>query len=131
LSLSRRAVETLIVTLIAAAVSGLAFVAYKYPLGYRKLAIPLATVIALLSLYGVLWVVGYISSQITSLGDRLKQHPSDSLAEHDYLITAMNQKAALLGKLVVISTLILAYLTLLWFLPSMLGITLGPPVGGA
>ncbi len=131
LQLSRRAVETLVVTLIAAAVSGLGFVAYKYPLGYRKLALALGISIALFSLYAVLFGVGYVSSQITTLGERLRERPSEPLSAYDYLINGLNQKAAWLAKIVVVSALLLGYLTLLWFLPSILGINQGAPAAGA
>jgi len=122
IQLSRRAVETLVVTLIAAAVSGLAFVAYKYPLGYRKLALPLGICVAFFSLYAVVYGVGYVRSQISALGERLRERPSEPLSAYDYLISGMNQKVAWLAKIVVVCGLILGYLALLWFLPSILGI---------
>jgi hypothetical protein len=132
MKLSRGAVETLVVTLLTAAVSALAFVAYKHPVGYRQLAVPLITVTALSALYGVVWGVGYVTSQIRSLGERLKEQPSEPLSSHDYLIRGMNAKVAWLTRIVVVSSILLAYFALLWFLPRILGIDVGrTPDGGA
>lgn len=87
LHLSRRATETLVVTLIAAAVSGLAFVAYRYPLGYRNLAIPLGTVTILCSAWAFAFKLGGLHQEIRTLSDRLRECASEPLSGVDHVIT--------------------------------------------
>ncbi len=121
LQLSRRATETLVVTLLAAAVSGLAFVAYRYPHGYRSLAIPLGAVTTMYCVSAFAFRLGGLEQGIRSLNDRLRERASDPLSTVDHLITGLDHNRASMSRLAIICLLVLAYLALLWFLPTILG----------
>jgi hypothetical protein len=121
LHLSRRSTETLVVTLIVTAVSALAVVAYRYPLGYRKLAGALGTIVTLYSGGTILFRLGRMRSVIHTLDESLKAQANEPLSHVGWMITGQEQDAVSIRRIMVVWVLVLGYFAVLWFLPTILG----------
>ena len=114
-------IETLIYSLIVAAVSGLTFVAYRHPHGYRKMYSTLIPV-ASMALFTVLaWNLGGLTNIIRSVGKELKNNPEEKIQRSSYSITSMNENLDYIILAVVIGFSVIGYLFFLYKLPTILG----------
>jgi len=113
-------INTLIASLILAALSGLTFVAYKHPSGYKKISIPLSLTIVLM----VILIISYSSTGILTLIVRLKENldlfPDNTLKSELNLINRLYHYRNLFLYVLLVSAVTLGYLFFLYHLPKLL-----------
>jgi hypothetical protein len=113
-------IETLLYSLIVAAVSGLTFVAYRHPNGYRKIFSALVPVASMAMLSVVGWNLGALGSSIQSVGKALKNNPEEKIQSSSFSITSMNESFDYIIIAVVVGFFIIGYLFFLYKLPTIL-----------
>ena len=104
----------LLVGLIVAAASGLAFLAYNHPRGYRLVAAPLGGCLLLLGLGQVAVLMGMAWQSTRDVRRALV----DNRDVPTWLLQALVESTERIVFTVVTLAPILAYLTFLWFLPT-------------
>ena len=115
--------ETLLVTLAAAALSGLAFVAYKHPEGYQRMFNYALPPLAMLALVITSFQIGALESGISAAYDNLQRYPNDPLKDHAFPIQSMHDNLHFLMTFYLYCLPSLAYLIFLRFLPQILRVT--------
>lgn len=120
-------INTIILSLLVPFLTGLTFVAYKHPLGFRKIASGLI-VASLVVALGVL--AFYYGASIVSIGQlkhKLDSSPQDSLSSIDYAINTLDSAATIVNRMLLIVVAVLAYMTFLRKLPNILGLAQDNP----
>ncbi len=115
-------IETLIVSLILAAISGVTFVAYKHPNGYRTIAKPLISITIVLCFFLVIWNLAGLTTNIRILKKNLDTNSDAKISESSYLIESMNQNLNSIIKAFIVVISLDGYLMFLWFLHPILGL---------
>ena len=113
-------IETLIYSLIVAAVTGLTFIAYKHPNGYKKIfwnITPLATMVLLMILA---WNFGQLHSSIRITGEKLIEDSDAKIEDASFTITSMNDSLDNILIAVVVGLFVIGYLFFLYKLPTIL-----------
>ncbi len=112
--------ETLIYSLVVALVSGLTFIAYKHPVGYKKiytLLIPVSFVPVIIILS---YNLGALYSSIRSIGNDLLEKPDEKISLLSHNITRMNESLDYILLSAVIGFVVIGYLMFLHKLPVIL-----------
>jgi hypothetical protein len=112
--------DTLVGGLILAFISGLTFLAYKHPKGYRKVAYVLSTVAFGLIGSRVLLKVFLIDNDIRHLTSLLKIRPQMELGDVKEYIDQLEQSTLGITRTLGVGAVFLGYLVFLWFLPKIL-----------
>ena len=112
----------LIVAVIMALFSGVTFVAYRHPKGYRKIIDCLKPTVIGGSLIVIVFQIGGMYTIISKLYEVFKNSPNKTLETASYLITTLNNSKNLLKLIVLIGVPIIAYGVFLYFLPTILEI---------
>jgi hypothetical protein len=115
-------IETLIIPLVLAAVSGLTFLAYKHPRGYKCIALPIMVSGIMATSMMLAWNGGRLWSCIGGIADKLVEKPDQSLNNIQFMIHDMIECRNLLAKIVIVFVPSIAYLLFLWHLQSLLGV---------
>lgn len=108
--------ESLIVSLVLAAVGGLAFLAYHHPAGYKRLAQVIFVVGMLWGLLALVWQVAGITSSGYLIAEQVTNHPTRPLSSIDWAARDLRDSLIATGwgiKIFVVATLYLAFLHLL------------------
>jgi len=113
-------VATLIYSLIVAAVSGLTFVAYRHPNGYKKLFTALVPIASMALLFVLGMNLGALSSGIRSVGKDLTTAPEAKIQNSSFSITNMNESLDNIIMAVVVGFFVIGYLFFLYKLPTIL-----------
>ena len=112
--------QTIIITLLVPAITGLAFIAYKHPFGFRKIAFGIAIGISCVLLGLVLYNYGSMVASIDYLYDHLNSSSNDK--SNEFSIISLYQSKRIINTAFGIYVLSLVYLAFLYFLPNILGI---------
>ncbi len=113
-------IETLIYSLIVAAVTGLSFIAYKHPNGYKKIFTSIMP-LAIMALLMVLALnLGKLHSSIRIAGEMLLENPDATIQSASFSITSMNNSLDNILVVVVVGLFVIGYLFFLYKLPSIL-----------
>lgn len=115
--------ETLIVTLTATALSGLTFLAYKHPAGYKRIIFIIAPFVLFILFMKLLWNIGGIYAFIDISYNEIQRYPNDLLKDHTFAIEQMFLLKESLKVFLFYFIPILFYLVFLLFLPRLLGLT--------
>jgi hypothetical protein len=113
-------VETFVLSLVLAALSGLTFVAYKHPRGYRKMSKPLALSVSLLAIAVLSFTLGGTLAAIGTLKDHLDVFPDQTLKSEEYCINGLYDDRNLALVVLVVTAATLGYLYFLSCLPRIL-----------
>lgn len=113
-------VETLVISLILAALSGLTFVAYKHPRGYRRISIPLGVVVLMLAIWVLSLTSGATVSSIGSLKEDLDHFPDRTLKSEEFSINSLYQCRNRMIVVLMVTVATLGYLYFLSCLPRIL-----------
>lgn len=113
--------EKLGIPLILAAVSGLTFIAYKYPIGYKRIVIPIIIATSSCFICMLAWVLGTTHSNIRILRYQLENCPEKEISKLSSEIIGLNSNLTFSLWAIVIFVLIVGYLIFLYYLPSILG----------
>ena len=117
--------DPFIITLIVPAASGLAFLAYKHPKGYGKLAIGIAIVTLTVGLVIIAFNLGAIASTSSSLSRSLANNNQAMLKDVEYDITHLQEYITTIKTTFIVLLLINTYSSLLTYLPKILGLKIG------
>ena len=115
--------ETLIVTLSAAALSGLTIVAYKHPEGYQRIFTFALPPLVMLALFITSAQIGALGYGISAAYDNLQKYPNDPIKEHSFPIQSMHDASHFLITFYLYFLPAVAYLVFLRFLPQILGLS--------
>ncbi len=114
--------ETFVVTVFGAALSGLTFVVYRHPDGYRRIFLVVLPVCLFLAILICSDNLGYGLAMITSLHDDLQRNPNDPLNAHSFAIQQLYEKRELIKTFLMYLMPAIGYLIFLRFLPDILGL---------
>lgn len=114
-------IEKLGIPLILAAVSGLTFIAYKYPKGYERISKPIVIFTCLCFVGVFAWFLGTMHSNIRWLQRELENSPKEEISEISSQITGLNHSWTFLLWAFVIFVIVIGYLIFLYYLPNILG----------
>jgi hypothetical protein len=115
-------IETIVSGLILAMLSGLTFLAYKHPDGFRRIGLILALPTVLLPFCYIVWQLGSIYSGIRLLGEKVSQTSGDKVEVFRSSIESLNNHLTCLSWAVVFTLAVGAYGAFLWFMPQILGL---------
>ncbi len=115
-------IETLIISLVLAAISGLTFIAYKHPDGYKNLATPMLIVGLMIALVSVATKMGGLWWLIGNIAEELVKKPDQSLADVEFTIRRLAESKDDIQKILAVALPTIAYLVFLWHLPNVLGV---------
>jgi len=110
--------ETLTVSLILTAITGITILGYKHPPGYRRLAIPLITIISTTSCLLILFNCVAIWSAVGFLSEALSNQPGEPLKSQAYSIRMLLKSRQFITTAIAIWIPSIAYLIFLWHLPK-------------
>jgi len=113
-------VETFVLSLVLAALSGLTFVAYKHPRGYRRISIPLGRSVLLLAIAVLSFTLGSIFMAIGSLKDSLDDFPDQTIKSAQFTVNSLYDDRNLALVVLVVTAATLGYLYFLSCLPRIL-----------
>ena len=116
--------DTLLITLAAAAISGLTVIAYKHPEGYRRIFICSLPLLVMFVLVITAFHLGSMHYSNRTAYDNLQRYPTDMLKDHAFPIRSMHDDLQALLTLYAYFVPACAYLVFLRFLPQILGITI-------
>lgn len=117
--------QTIILTILVPAITGLAFVAYKHPIGFRKIAFGLGIIISLILMGIVTYNYGTMHSNINFLHDQILT--ATDVDNFIFSINSLNDSKNTINLAFGIYIISMIYLTFLYFLPNILGITTDNP----
>ena len=117
--------HTLIVSLVLAAVSGLTFIAYKHPGGYKNIATPMIMLGLMITLVLVTYNISSLWWGVGILSEELAKRPDQSLKDTQFTIERMAKSRDSVEKILVVALPSLLYLIFLWHLPKVLGVNKG------
>jgi hypothetical protein len=115
-------IKTLMLALLVPAITGLAFIAYKHPLGFRKIAIGLAYLLTLFLICIFAYSYGSSSSSVSYLKEQLQSSPNDKISSFEYNINNAFRCKEVTNTTIVVYFISMVYLAFLYFLPYILGI---------
>lgn len=113
--------KTLVVTLIAAAITGLTFIAYKHPKGYQRIFNILLPISIIAPVVIIVANLGGASSNINHLAKELASEPNQPIQEVSFSITNLQQNERTVIITLAVGVAVIGYLTFLFFLPRILG----------
>ena len=114
-------VFTLIATLIAAAVTGLTFIAYKHLKGYHKIFNILLPISIIAPVVIIAANLGGAHESINHLAKELSGEPNQPIQEVSFSITNLQQNKRTVIITLAVGVAVIGYLTFLFFLPRILG----------
>jgi hypothetical protein len=110
--------ESIVGGLLLALISGLTFIAYRHPRGYRRILSVLLPLLLMLALGDVAWRAGSISASLEYLDRGTRSSPVIKLSDVSETIQAMQKDWGQVGTDLAISGGAIAYLLFLVFLPQ-------------
>ncbi|MCH7973889.1 MAG: hypothetical protein IIA48_10890 [Bacteroidetes bacterium] len=117
--------QIIILTILAPAITGLAFIAYKHPIGFRKIAFGLGIIISLILTVIFAYNYGTMLANINFLNDQILT--TKNVDDFIFSINSLNESKNTINVAFVIYIISMIYLTFLYFLPNILGITTDKP----
>ena len=114
--------ESLIVTLVAAAVSGLTLVAYKHPKGYARIFAVVLPSVLMLGIFVLAGQLGGLDAMINSAYNDLQKYPEAPFKDHGFAIREMHAVRSFLRTFLAYYIPGIGYLVFLRFLPEVLGV---------
>ncbi len=113
---------TIISGLVVLLVSGLTFIAYKHPLGFREIARPLIPAAIIGSLGYIAVTITLVCSGVRSLAKQAVGTSGDKIEVYRYMIEDPNRYLtyAIWGTVIILGVWI--YMTFLWFLRQIIEI---------
>ena len=111
--------DTLLVSLIGAALTGLTIVAYRHPDGYRRILFGIAPLLTFGPLIILTWHLGGIYASIGSAYQVLQQYPNDPMKDHSFGVQSAYEARESLKIFVLYFAPSVAYLVFLRFLPHL------------
>lgn len=109
--------------MLVPAITGLAFIAYKHPLGFRKIALGIAIIISCILVGLIAYNYGSMESYIDSLYNNIQTSANNETLE--FSINGLHRSKEIIKGAFIIYLLSMAYLAFLYFLPHILGISFG------
>jgi hypothetical protein len=95
--------------------------AYKHPTGYKNIAIPFIILISLGAIFYYFYLYGSVSYLISSLKESLDGTPNNNISSIGFKIESLYKYFNNFEYVFVVSSLSIAYLVFLIFLPNILG----------
>lgn len=114
-------IETIVSGLVLAMLSGMTYLAYKHPDGFRRICSVLAPLAVLPFLY-IVFELGSIHNGIRLLGEEVTRVSGDKVEVFRFLTKRLNDNLTCLSWAVVITLAAGAYVAFLWFMPQILGL---------
>lgn len=112
--------EALIVSLVLAAVSGLSWIAYRHPKGYRRIVGTAGPAVLVLLVLASIWLLGGLMSAANLLHEALQENPTADLQSERYAIESMANTWRTIRFAFSTAFASGAFLAFLWFLPQLL-----------
>ena len=106
-----------------AAISGLTFIAYRHPNGYKKLVTPMLILGLVITLGILLGAMTTLLNGVSRMAEALARNPDLSLKEVRSTITMLVEDKDVIQKIILFAVPSVAYLTFLWHLPKIVGDT--------
>jgi TRAP-type C4-dicarboxylate transport system permease small subunit len=114
--------QPLLVTIVGAILSGLSFIAYKHPEGYRRIFVVVFPICVFVAFIICEYHVGYIYAVIGSAYDDLQRYPDAALKDHAFPIQELYAKREFVRTFLMYFVPAIGYLAFLRFLPEILGL---------
>jgi len=111
-----------IVPIVLAIISGVTFIAYKHPKGYKKILTAITYPLAVVASSIIASNVGGIVITANQLNWQLTNHPKGNIADLSIYINNLQNSVNYAGLTIVGSLCVAGYLTFLYYLPDILGI---------
>ncbi|MCJ7778423.1 MAG: hypothetical protein MUP16_08935 [Sedimentisphaerales bacterium] len=115
-------IEAIVSGLVLAVLSGLTFLAYKHPDGFRRIGLVLAFPAVLLPLFYICMELGYIHGGIRLLGEEAASASGDKVEVFRSSIERLNDSLTCFFWAVAITLAAWVYVAFLWFMPQILGL---------
>lgn len=113
--------ETLLATLIVAAITALAIIAYRHPAGYKTIARYLITLTLGFAVAIILFELGRLQWSTEVMRKVLEESPDLPIRSLASSITRSYDAVVTIGRAALFVGAVEAYLALLWWLPQILG----------
>lgn len=115
-------IETIASGLVLAMLSGMTYLAYKHPDGFRWISCALIPPILILTVFYIIAKLGGIHGGIRLLGKEAARSSGDKVEVLRFSIESLNDDLTTLYWVAGILLAALAYLVFLWFMPQILGL---------
>ncbi len=109
--------------LIVAIITGLSWVAYKHPKGYKKIFYAIMPLIIMVLLMGVAANIGSLASGISWLSGEVAKQSGANITMIKSIADGISRDFNMLWKIIVIALVVIGYMIFLYFLPNILGIS--------
>jgi hypothetical protein len=111
-----------IVPVVLAIISGITFIAYKHPKGYKKILTAITTPLVVVVTSIIASNVGGIVITANQLSWQLAKRPDEKITDLSIYINNLQNSVNYAGLTIMVALCVAGYLTFLYFLPDILGL---------
>ena len=108
--------------IVVSIITGISWIAYKHPNGYKNIFRVVLPIILLYSVGGICFNVGSLGEGINQLSKELARQPDASTTSIKFTADGLSKNFNMIMKIFIISLGVVGYMIFLYFLPSILEI---------